>query len=67
MAANTERGNERDMALLRQRAATATAFKTRVNLEGMTRPRRSPVKRAFLEEIGASMPFRESGTSSRTR
>jgi len=66
MAANTERGNERDMALLQQRAAAVAAFKTRVNVEGMTRPSRSPVERAFLEELGASMPFRESGTPFRT-
>lgn len=67
MAANTERGNERDMALLQQRAAAVAAFKTRVNVEGMTRPSRSLVEREFLEEIGASLPFREIGTPSRTR
>ena len=67
MAAKAERGTERDMALLRQRAAAVAAFKARVQVDGMTRPSRSPVERAFLVGIGASMPFRESDTPFQAR
>lgn len=59
MATNAEKAIQRDMQLLEQRAAAVAAFKKRVNTEGMTRPARSPVERAFLESIGAPMPFRE--------
>jgi len=49
----------RDLALLAQRAVAVAAFKTRVQVDGMTRPARSPVERALLEGIGAASPFLE--------
>ncbi len=64
MATNAERVTERDMALLLQRAVAVAAFKKRIQIDGMTRPSRSPIERALLLEVGASMPFRESGTPS---
>jgi hypothetical protein len=67
MAANAERGTVRDMALLQQRAAAVAAFKARIQVDGMTRPSRSAIERAFLVGIGVSMPFRESGTPFQVR
>lgn len=67
MAANIESGIARDLVLRQKRAAAVAAFKTRVQVDGVTRPIRSPVERAFLKEIGASMLFRESSTPSRAR
>lgn len=59
--------DDRDRALLLQRAAAVMAFKRGVNTEGMTRPARSPEERAFLEQIGAPLPFRETDSPFRAR
>ncbi len=52
---------ERDLALLRERAALVAAFKARVKTAGMTRPSRAPEERAFLEREGVALPFIERG------
>ncbi len=58
MAVKANQDAEREIVLL-QRAAAVAAFKSRIQVAGMTRPRRSVEERAFLVSIGASMPFRE--------
>jgi hypothetical protein len=57
MTVNAKQMAEREVLL--QRAAAVAAFKSRVQVAGMTRPKRSVEERTFLVRIGASMPFRE--------
>jgi hypothetical protein len=67
MAGDAKMCAERDMALLRERAARVAAFKGRVQVAGMTRPSRSPEERAFLERQGVALPFKEVGTPAKRR
>gem|GEM_PF-6586753 len=53
--------DDRDRALLLQRAQAVMAFKDGVDTTGMTRPARSPEERAYLESIGFQTPFIETG------
>lgn len=67
MAGNAKMNAERDMAQLRERAARVAAFKERVQVAGMTRPSRAPEERAFLEQQGVALPFKEVGTPAKRR
>ncbi len=67
MAADAKKYAERDMALLRERAARVAAFKARVQVVGMTRPSRAPEERAFFERQGVALPFVEVGTPANRR
>ena len=58
---------ERDLALLRERAALVAAFKARVDTAGMTRPSRAPDELAFLEQQGVALPFGERGSAASRR
>ena len=57
MTVNVKGMTEREVLL--QRAAAVAAFKSRVQVVGMTRPKRAVEERTFLLRIGAAMPFRE--------
>jgi hypothetical protein len=67
MAGDAKMNAERDMALLRERAARVAAFKARVHVARMTRPCRSPEERAFLERQGVALPFKEVGAPTKRR
>lgn len=67
MAGDAKMNAERDMALLRERAARVAAFKARVQVAGMTRPSRAPEERAFLERQGVVLSFVEVETLAKRR